>query len=347
MNQQIKYYVTGHTSEGFVNFLSTNLIDIEKIIVLQHPSNRITSNILKKLSTLYKKIYPTEIILSAQTNHYIDGLIIKDKSLAIVAEPIVQSPLEQAEYVDLRTYFSNEESLSSVYRAEKEMNNLQNEAYAHFKNGLEIHDDLEELYINEMDFNKADRIAEIWINKLFSGLEKKDRKAKVFERLFGTNTSDGVVNVVEPLIEPITHRVFIKGRAGTGKSFFMKKLLNECLDYGIDVELYRCSFDPSSIDMLIIRELDYCLFDSTDPHEFFPSRPTDEVVDFYERTVTPGTDEKYEKEIKRLTKSYKEQMKAGVQKLKQTKSIEQMKVTNWHVSELEIDEIIQEIPNLQ
>lgn len=48
-----------------------------------------------------------------------------------------------------------------------------------------------------------------------------------------------------------------------------------------------------SLDMVLLRELDIVIFDSTAPHEYFPDRDNDEVVDMYEITVTPGTDEKY------------------------------------------------------
>src|SRR5699024_4865788 len=64
------------------------------------------------------------------------------------------------------------------------------------------------------------------------------------------------------------------------------------------------------------RELDFCVFDSTDPHEFFPERDNDEIIDIYEIAVSPGTDEKYAKEIKEVTAKYKSYMKNGIKKIK-------------------------------
>ena len=344
MQSIMKYYVSGNTAEGHVNFLSANLAGINKIIVLQHPSNRLKTNILKKSAAPFEERQQIEMISSTQSGAYIEGIIVREKSLAILDEQIVEEDLEAAEYIDLEKLLPHEINHAEVERKENEINELYEAAYAHFKKGLEIHDDLEKVYIDEMNFDKADRAAERFIESLFANVEKKDKESVIYERLFGTNTSDGVVNLVEHLIEPLKYRVFIKGRAGTGKSVFMGKVLEACKEHGLDVELYRCSFDPSSVDMLIIRDLDYCLFDSTDPHEFFPSRKEDKVIDLYEKAVTPGTDEKFASEISSLTKLYKSEMKAGVEKLKETKAIDSDKESVFEEpSEEEIENILQKI----
>ncbi len=191
------------------------------------------------------------------------------------------------------------------------------QAYDSFAEGLRIHDDLEAIYINQMDFERADEFAEDFITELLTDVPKKQREPRRFHRLFGTNTADGVVNVVPHLIENIKDVYYIKGRAGTGKSVFMKKIANACLDHGFDVEMYYCSFDPGSIDMVLVRELDFCIFDSTDPHEFFPQRDGEKVIDMYENFVAPGTDETYATEIDDVHKRYKSCMKKGVRFLKE------------------------------
>lgn len=339
-----KYYVSGHTAEGYVNFLSTNLTGIKRIVVLQHPSNKLKTKIIEKLTAPFEEMEQIEKIESTQSGEYIEGIIMRESSVAVLAEQVVQDEIEGAEYINLEDYLPRKKDKKVMRKFESKINDLYQAAYAHFKKGLSIHDELEKIYIDEMDFAKADQVAEEFILALFKDVEKKEKKAMIYERLFGTNTSDGVVNVVEHLIEPLQNRVFIKGRAGTGKSVFMRKVLDACKQKGLDVELYRCSFDPNSIDMLIIRDLDYCLFDSTDPHEFFPSRKEDKIIDLYEETVTPGTDEKYAIEIKRLTNLYKEEMRAGVKKLKETKTIDLERETNFgKPKDEEIENILQKI----
>lgn len=343
VHREIKYYVCGHTAEGFVNYLDSNLIDIHKIIVLQHPSNIVKTNVLQTLSHYYRNDHNVEVISSPQSSNYIEGIIVRELSIAILSDSIKRKKQATA-FVDLTKYIDT--SAENFDANEHCALHLYKEAYEYFKTGLKIHDDLEEIYIEEMDFAKADEVADKFIIELLKNVETKERKITIYERLFGTNTPDGVVNHVEHLIEPVKNRIFIKGRAGTGKSVFMKRVLEACKQYGLDVELYRCSFDPNSIDMILIRELDYCLFDSTSPHEFFPTRDNDVIIDLYQEAVTPGTDEKYAQEINRLTKHYKEKMKKGIKKLQATKEIELLKEANWlHMDIKNEKEIIKHIVN--
>ena len=182
------------------------------------------------------------------------------------------------------------------------------------------------MYITEMDFSKADSITYAFINELLKNSASGNKQAHVYERLFGTNTPDGMLNHVRELISPLGRVYHIKGRAGTGKSVFMKKVLHACIRHGLDCELYYCSFDSKSIDMVIVRELDFCIFDSTSPHEFFPEGDHEEIIDLYQLAVTPGTDEKYNTQIQELTANYKSEMKKGLESLKKINSLPLAKV---------------------
>ncbi len=339
-----RYYVSGHTADGYVNFLSTNLIGINRIIVLQHPSSRVKAKIIEKLTAPFEEKEQIEIIESTRSGEYIEGIIMRESSVAVLAEQVVQEKIADGEYINLEDYLPSKIDKKVIEKMDHKIKDLCQVAYSHFKKGLSIHDDLEKIYIDEMDFSKADHVAEEFISSLFKDIEKKEKLPVIYERLFGTNTADGVVNVVEHLIEPIQNRIFIKGRAGTGKSVFMRKVLDACKEHGLEVELYRCSFDPNSIDMLIIRDLDYCLFDSTDPHEFFPSRKEDKIIDLYEEAVTPGTDEKYVSEIKRLTNLYKKEMQSGVKKLKEIKPIDLGRESYFEIpKDEELENVLQKI----
>lgn len=56
--------------------------------------------------------------------------------------------------------------------------------------------------------------------------------------------------------------------------------------------------------MVIIRDLDVCIFDSTSPHELFPSRTSDEIVDLYQTAVKPGTDEENSARLSAIQNRY-------------------------------------------
>lgn len=303
----LKYYVTANTAEGYVNLLDTNIKGIKHVVLLKHPSSLLKSKILRSLIDYFPNDNP-EILLSALGKKYLDGFIIRDKSLAFLDESIAEG--NGVVTMDL------EEIYPTKPQDQTTINNLTQDAYDSFATGLKIHDDLEKVYIDQMDFERADQFADEFISNLLNNVSKRDHSPHTYHRLFGTNTSDGVVNVVPHLTSDISNVYHIKGRAGTGKSVFMKKIAKECLNHGIDIELYHCSFDPNSIDMVLVRDLDFCIFDSTDPHEFFPKREGEYIVDLYDELVAPGTDEKFEIQINELNNHYKSYMKKGISYLK-------------------------------
>src|SRR5699024_554917 len=177
-----------------------------------------------------------------------------------------------------------------------------------------------------MNFDEADEVAVKWMQRYLPTRKKQEQQGSVVKRLFGTNTPEGSLNVVPSIIDsfPVVHHV--KGRAGTGKSFFMNTVADACIQLGYDIEQYMCSFDPESTDMIIVPELNICLFDSTNPHEFTP-KGDDVVIDLYEETVEPGIDERYKDSIKDTTTKYKSYMRRGNEYLKQARQ-HQQKIDN-------------------
>ncbi|SET08659.1 hypothetical protein SAMN05216389_105113 [Oceanobacillus limi] len=320
-NKLISYYVAGNTAEGFVNFLPSNVSNFNHVILLNHPSQTLKTHVLKSVISKYEDKSQLEILLSPLGSEFLDGVIIRDKSIAIVVDTLSTNDLAGAIEMDLNLFSAEEIPENEKYvQTKAKFENETEKAYQNFETGLRIHDDLEEIYINEMNVSRANELAEEFIEELLQGIPKIDREAKVYTRLFGTNTKNGVVNVVPDLLKNQSRNVFIKGRAGTGKSTFMKKIKDACAKHGFDVELYHCSFDPNSVDMVLVRDLNFCIFDSTDPHEFFPERDGDETLDLYEELVTPGTDETYASEIDHLNNSYKSYMKKGIVHLKEAGS---------------------------
>ncbi|ALX50336.1 hypothetical protein [Lentibacillus amyloliquefaciens] len=335
MSNLLYYYVTGNTAEGFVNHLETNVFDIEKVIILKHPSIRLKTAIIKKLTKLYDE-NQLEILESALGKDFFDGVIVRDQSVAFLDDRIAERGTDT---INLTASFPAKEQNPA------EVNHLTQLAYDSFAEGLKIHDELEEIYINQMDFDYADAFSEEFIENLLNNVQKKNRTAHTYTRLFGTNTVDGIVNVVPQLINAINKVYYIKGRAGTGKSTFMKKIAAACADHGIDVELYYCSFDPKSVDMVLVRDLDFCIFDSTDPHEFFPERKGEVIVDLYDEFIAAGTDEKFASEINNTNARYKSSMKNGIHYLKLAGEIFSRQETNYMkaVTEDDIEQTVHKI----
>ncbi|ASK62706.1 hypothetical protein CFK37_11410 [Virgibacillus phasianinus] len=302
------YYLSGNTAQGLISFSESNLAGLTNVFFLNHPSESLKTELISKVIKHYEGSFDLEIIKSVNGHEFLDGVVIRDKSLAVISQPVKSENITE---IDLR----NGTDVDECKDLHEKKISLTNAAYQAFDAGLHVHDELEKIYINEMDFAMANQVANDFISKVLPSIV--EREGHIYHRLFGTNTKDGVVNVVPELINSVSKAYFIKGRAGTGKSTFMKKLANACKDNGYKVELYHCSFDSNSIDMVLVRELDFCIFDSTDPHEFFPERVGDEIVDLYEKLVTPGTDEKFSTEINELNNRYKSYMQKGIAHLQE------------------------------
>lgn len=180
-------------------------------------------------------------------------------------------------------------------------------AHHYFGEAKKVHDAWEQIYISQTSYGDLNSFSREMILKLL-GSHTQNRKGHSVHRFFGAATEDGAVDYVQNLTAGIGKRYFIKGRPGTGKSTFLRKIAERAVNNGFTAEVYHCAFDPSSLDMVILRELDLCLFDSTKPHEYFPEREQDEILDFYEIGVKAGTDEQFAEQIADCASRYREQM---------------------------------------
>ena len=324
MTKYIKhYFACGNTSKGFQNFFSSNLKNLNKIYILKGGPGTGKSSLMKKIGdTIIQEGIPVEYIHCSSDPQSLDGIIIREFSLAIVdgtsphiIEPTAPGAIE--EYINLGVAWNVDllaQNKKEVLFLQSEISSCYPKAYDCFAKALKIHDEWEKIYINRMNLKKANHFTEQVIHTL---LESKhfDKPSTIMHRFFGGSTPQGAFDYVEDLIHPIKNRYFIKGRPGSGKSTMLKKILTMAQTKGIDTEVYHCGFDPDSLDMLIMPELDLCIFDSTAPHEYFPSRETDKVLDMYQELIVPHTDEDFEIELKDIESRYKSMISEGTSHL--------------------------------
>lgn len=67
--------------------------------------------------------------------------------------------------------------------------------------------------------------------------------------------------------------IFIKGGSGTGKSTLMKKLSEDALGKGYEIEQFFCSSDPDSLDGVRFLDIKTAIVDATAPHVQDPLVP--------------------------------------------------------------------------
>lgn len=111
-------------------------------------------------------------------------------------------------------------------------------------------------------------------------------KGKIKHLFPGGNTSLGFFSYYHEIIpqEDADRLIIIKGGPGVGKSTFMKKVGEEMLQKGYDVEFLHCSSDNNSLDGVKVPALKIAFIDGTSPHVVDPKSPgaVDEILNFGE-----------------------------------------------------------------
>lgn len=322
--KQLIYFASAHTSAGYRGLLETNLINIKHVFLIEGATRQERSECIRIFFEKWRaRGEEIELILNSVDKDLFQGVINRRLSCAIIDR--AEHPDYQIKaggviehLVDLNStinYNQLESDRDQILALTEEKDRIIKEAHRAFNTGLKIHDDLEQVFIQAMDFNKADRVAIELIEKIFGNKTSKKINPTIRRRFLGASTAKGVTDYVEQLTENVKKRYLIKGRAGSGKSTILRKIVAEAKARNFSIEIYHCGFDPDSLDMVIIRELGMAIFDSTAPHEYEPSRHADELVDLYHTTIAPGTDEKHEGKITHLTIQYKYYIQQGTNQL--------------------------------
>jgi hypothetical protein len=323
------YYGDGNTAKGFYSLHKSNIEGLKRLFILKGTSGECKSILIKRIAVEWvQKNIDIELIHSSTDNDFVNGIIIPQLKCGIVDENPIKSyiptdPETVVKFIELDSICNIDkfaEKKDEFQELQNTIQRMQSSACNSFKDALDIHDEWEDIYIKNMNFSKAEDLRLTLENLIFSD-KSLNKDAIIKDRFMGAATPKGPVDFINNLTENISKRYFIKGRPGTGKSTMLKKLAKTSQERGFDVEIYHCGFDPDSLDMLIFRELNIAVFDSTAPHEYFPVRKGDEIIDMYKEAVNPGTDEKYNLELQKIIQRYKVKVHEATNFLKDSKEV--------------------------
>ncbi|UQW96281.1 PRK06851 family protein [Rummeliibacillus sp. G93] len=313
---EFHYFAGGNTSKGFYSLFESALNKLDKLYILKGGPGNGKSTLMKKIAgSMVAAGFDTEYLHCSSDADSLDGIVIPSLKIGIVdgtaphvIEPKIPGAVE--EYVNLSAAWDTKqlaENKDVIQQLSAEKQKAYTTAYENYNKALAIHDEWEAIFISNTDYDQLDELAED-LQKQFFGDLTLNKDSAIFHRFLGAATPNGAVDFVPNLTEGVRKRYFLKGRPGTGKSTLLKRLAKTAKAKGFDVEIYHCGFDPNSLDMLIFRELGIAIFDSTAPHEYFPTREGDEIIDLYNLAITSGTDEKYESELQEIQEAYKSSM---------------------------------------
>lgn len=320
----LHYFAEGNTARGYANLYETNVFDLQKLLIIKGGSKSLKSNLMSKIGIYYEnRGYSLHYIHCPMDHRLIDGIIIEELAAGVVdghGMQMVESRISRKvkRYLNLDHMYTMTNEKVRMEQLTLQMMKLKQEAYQWYEKALLVHDEWEAIFIDNMDFEKANGLTEELLARFFVDASDVGR-GKVYRRFLGAATPIGAVDYVPALTEGLSKRFFIKGRPGSGKSTMLKRIAIEAELKGYDVEVYHCGLDPHSLDMVIVRELNFAIFDSTAPHEYFPEKEGDEIIDVYDRCIEPRTDEDYAGDIAHIVQRYREKMKNGTAALAQAK----------------------------
>ena len=277
--QHLHYFINTEIPQE-ISFFVSNYSNLKKTMRLRGFPYEARAEVIKKVAEKATENGSIAQIIHDSIDNSVCGIIVND--------------------VEVGVYFEREEI--------KQNDEIKKNAAEIVAEAKKIHDKQEEIYIKNMNFDRLKELGAVASQMFFSVKKslKNDLPGKDIHRFFGASTAEGNINYIPSLTQGLKNRYFIKGRPGTGKSTFLKNIATAGINSGYDIEMYHCSLDPKSLDMIIVRDLGLCVFDSTAPHEYFPERCGDGIIDIYEMCVTPGTDEKYSTELDILKQKYDE-----------------------------------------
>lgn len=161
------YYAGGNTARGFYSLYESNLKDLNRLYILKGGPGTGKSSLMREIGSYWvDQGYNIEYLHCSSDNNSIDGVKIIDLKVGIVdgtaphvIEPKAPGAIE--EYINLGEAWDSEKLATQrekINKLNEDRSEAFKKAYSTFAEALKIHDDWEKIYIENMDFDKANEL---------------------------------------------------------------------------------------------------------------------------------------------------------------------------------------------
>ncbi|MFJ7920682.1 nucleotide kinase [Lysinibacillus fusiformis] len=315
MNGNVTYYF-GHalTGQGVKHLYKEMMEEAELVYFLQGASTSKGSELLKELGYFYvKQGFAVEWFKHALLEEVVEAVYVKGCNRLYVwaSEWDIEPTLLGTKHRVMSFYDCLEDAQlekigEQLANAVQERTAWRDKCIAKLNQAIKLHDNWEVVTQSCMNWQALNEQVENLKSEVFQSIVL-NKTGERTHRLLGTLTPRGAENTVESITKNISTRLMIKGKPGTGKSSLMKGLADEANARGLDAQIVWCGLDAGSVDMVIIPELNFCIFDSTEPHIFNPQdgRLGDKIFDIGQHCALT---EEAELAIAEVRACYKEAM---------------------------------------
>ncbi|MGI6485276.1 MAG: PRK06851 family protein [Tepidanaerobacteraceae bacterium] len=291
MSRVIKrYFPGGNTPEGYFSHYD-QVISWEKankIFIIKGGPGAGKSSFMRKIADEFlKKGIGLEFFHCSADSKSIDGLVLPEYKIALLdgTAPHVIDPKFPGcvdDIINLGDYW-DEYALSQNRQKIQEVNNLYGKCYKRVYNYLKaakiILEDIVRIYKDAVDTNAINSKTDKVINEIFKEIPYQNKMSEQRHLFASAITPDGIVHFLDCIFGDVSKRFIIKGSPGTGKSDLMKRICDNFVLKGFDVDVFHCPMEPSKIDHLLVTELDYGFITSVKPHNISQIQQTDQIID--------------------------------------------------------------------
>ena len=323
------YFPGGNTCRGFYSFYEYLPYNADRVFIIKGGPGTGKSTFMKEIAEEFLNLgYNIEYHWCSSDNDSLDGLVIPDLKVALLdgTAPHMVDPKNPGavdEIVNLGRYWDRDiltKNKKQILTLNKTIWKCFDQAYGFLEEAKLVHDRWEEYYLEGMDFQEANIKVEQLRQEIFSDLRLASELGND-RHLFGSAyTPKGSVDYFSNITADCEKRYVIKGKPGTGKSTVAKKVAQTALERGLNVNYFHCSFDPDSIDMIVIPELKLSLVDGTPPHIVNPDRTGDQVIDMLE-CVDQAKIDKNQDKIKVIKANYHNLMRHALEEIQRAKKL--------------------------
>jgi KaiC/GvpD/RAD55 family RecA-like ATPase len=283
-------FAGANTSEGFRSFFNYLISpEAHRIIVLKGGPGVGKSTFMKHIAeSLLKMGHDVEMFHCSSDPESLDGMACPDLQVAVVdgtAPHIVdlRYPGAVDEIVYLGDYWDESairDHRQEIFTASKEKATNFSRAYRFLRTAGDVLNDWSEANSMALDRGKANRLASAAVKNVLGAVSEFDATVpgRVRELFASATTPDGFVNYVDSLVRPCANVYVVVGGPGTGKSTLLRRLADEAIRRGLDVELFHCSLNADSLEHIVLPQLSTAVITSVEPHEW-QVRPEDKVID--------------------------------------------------------------------
>lgn len=272
------FFMSGNTTEGFYSYFDY-IIDqreAKRIYCIKGGPGLGKSTFMKNIGVEMEEInHKVEYIHCSSDCNSIDGVVISDKKVALLdgTAPHVVDPKNPAavdEILNIGEFWDREkitQHKTQIIDLNQKISINFSRAYKYLKAAKHIYNDINDIYSKALDNGAFDIYACGIKNTELKKFPINNKTGKIRKGFAGSISPQGLVNYIDTLSDNTYKKIIVRGEPGTRSDILIKKIMNDAVQRGLDVEAFYCPMDPQNkIEHLIIPDAKIAILTSNEYH---------------------------------------------------------------------------------